>query len=275
MSSKVAPVIAFLGAGNMASAMISGLIAEGTPPSQLRASDPSEAALSRLEAMGLSQLSTSPDKLFEDADLVVAAVKPQVIPAALTSIKDQLGPRTALLSIAAGIPISSLQSLLGEDVAIIRCMPNTPAMIGLGASALYASDSVSAARRELAEKVTNAAGNTVWVSREELLDAVTAVSGSGPAYFFALIEAIARTGMELGLEEEVAMALTVQTALGAASLAAQANEPVATLRENVTSPGGTTEQALQSLQANDFDAVVAEAVRQCAARAKALGEEFG
>ena len=275
MSSEVAPVITFLGAGNMSSAMISGLIAEGISPSQLRASDPSETALSHLEVMGLSQLSTLPDRLFEDADLVVAAVKPQVIPAALTSIKDQLGPRTALLSIAAGIPISSLQSLLGEDVAIIRCMPNTPAMIGLGASALYASDSVSAARRELAEKVTNAAGDTVWVSREELLDAVTAVSGSGPAYFFALIEAIARTGMELGLEEEVAMALTVQTALGAASLAAQANEPVATLRENVTSPGGTTEQALQSLQANDFEAVVSEAIRQCAARAKALGEEFG
>ena len=259
----------------MASAMISGLIAEGTSPSQLRASDPSEAALSRLAAMGLSHLSTSPDKLFEDADLVVAAVKPQVMPAALTAIKDQLGSRTALLSIAAGIPISSLQSQLGEDVAIIRCMPNTPAMIGLGASALYAAEPVSASHRALAERVTNAAGKTVWVNREDLLDAVTAVSGSGPAYFFALIEAIARAGTELGLEEEVALALTVQTALGAASLAAQATEPVATLRENVTSPGGTTEQALQSLKANDFDAVVAEAVRQCAARANALGEEFG
>jgi pyrroline-5-carboxylate reductase len=275
MSSEVAPVIAFLGAGNMASAMISGLIAEGASPSQLRASDPSEAALSRLAAMGLSHLSISPDKLFEDADLVVAAVKPQVMPAALTAIKDQLGSRTALLSIAAGIPISSLQSQLGEDVAIIRCMPNTPAMIGLGASALYAAEPVGASHRALAERVTNAAGKTVWVNREDLLDAVTAVSGSGPAYFFALIEAIARAGTELGLEEEVALALTVQTALGAASLAAQATEPVATLRENVTSPGGTTEQALQSLKANDFDAVVAEAVRQCAARANALGEEFG
>ena len=131
MSSEVTPVIAFLGAGNMASAMISGLIAEGTSPGQLRASDPSEAALSRLAAMGLSHLNTSPDKLFEDADLVVAAVKPQVIPAALTAIKDQLDSRAALLSIAAGIPISSLRSQLGEDVAIIRCMPNTPAMIGL------------------------------------------------------------------------------------------------------------------------------------------------
>ena len=259
----------------MASAMISGLIAEGISPSQLWASDPSEAALSRLEAMGLSRLCTTPDKLFEDADLVVAAVKPQIIPAALTAIKDQLGPRTALLSIAAGIPISSLQSQLGEDVAIIRCMPNTPAMIGLGAECAVRSRLGQRCPSGLAEKVTNAAGKTVWVSREDLLDAVTAVSGSGPAYFFALIEAIARTGTDLGLDEEVAMALTVQTALGAASLAAQATEPVATLRENVTSPGGTTEQALQSLQASDFDAVVAEAVRQCAARAKALGEEFG
>ena len=275
MSSEVAPVIAFLGAGNMASAMISGLIAEGFAPSRLHASDPSTEALSGLEALGLTHLGTSPEGLFERANLVVAAVKPQIIPSALTAIRDQLGPNTALLSIAAGIPISSLQTHAGEDVPIIRCMPNTPAMIGLGASALYAADWVSAAHRELAEKVTNAAGNTVWVGREELLDAVTAVSGSGPAYFFALIEAIACTGVELGLEEEVAMALTVQTALGAASLAAQATEPVATLRENVTSPGGTTEQALQSLQANDFDAVVAEAVRQCAARAKALGEEFG
>ena len=275
MSSEVAPVIAFLGAGNMASAMISGLIAEGFAPSRLHASDPSTEALSGLEALGLTHLGTSPEGLFERANLVVAAVKPQIIPSALTAIRDQLGPNTALLSIAAGIPIRSLQTHAGEDVPIIRCMPNTPAMIGLGASALYAADSVSAVHRELAEKVTNAAGNTVWVSREELLDAVTAVSGSGPAYFFTLIEAIACTGVELGLEEEVAMALTVQTALGAASLAAQATEPVATLRENVTSPGGTTEQALQSLQANDFDAVVAEAVRQCAARAKALGEEFG
>jgi pyrroline-5-carboxylate reductase len=223
----------------------------------------------------LTHLGTSPEGLFERANLVVAAVKPQIIPAAITAIRDQLGPNTALLSIAAGIPISSLQTHAGEDVAIIRCMPNTPAMIGLGASALYAADSVSSTHRNLAEQVTNAAGKTVWVASEDLLDAVTAVSGSGPAYFFALIEAIARAGMELGLEEEVSMALTVQTALGAASLAAQSSEPVATLRENVTSPGGTTEQALQSLQTGEFDAVVAEAVRQCAARAKALGEEFG
>ncbi|MAA85910.1 MAG: pyrroline-5-carboxylate reductase [Halieaceae bacterium] len=271
----MAPHIAFLGAGNMASAMISGLIAEGFSPNQLRASDPSEAALARLQEYGLTRLGTTPDEIFEGADLTVAAVKPQIIPSALASIKGQLGPDSALLSIAAGIPIASLQSHVGPDVSVIRCMPNTPAMIGLGASALFAADTVSASQRSLAEQVTNAAGTTVWVASEALLDAVTAVSGSGPAYFFALIEAIARAGTELGLDEDISMALTIQTALGAAALAQQSGEGVATLRENVTSPGGTTEQALQSLQTSQFDAVVAEAVRQCAARARTLGEEFG
>ena len=145
MSSEVAPVIAFLGAGNMASAMISGLIAEGFAPSRLHASDPSTEALSGLEALGLTHLGTSPEGLFERANLVVAAVKPQIIPSALTAVRDQLGPNTALLSIAAGIPISSLQTHAGEDVPIIRCMPNTPAMIGLGASALSPCSSARAA----------------------------------------------------------------------------------------------------------------------------------
>ena len=275
MSAKMAPHIAFLGAGNMARAMISGLIAEGISPNQVRASAPSEAAVARLQECGLTRLGTTPDEIFEGADLTVAAVKPQIIPRALASIKGQLGPDSALLSIAAGIPIASLQSHVGPDVSVIRCMPNTPAMIGLGASALFAADTVSASQRSLAEQVTNAAGTTVWVASEALLDAVTAVSGSGPAYFFALIEAIARAGTELGLDEDISMALTIQTALGAAALAQQSGEGVATLRENVTSPGGTTEQALQSLQTSQFDAVVAEAVRQCAARARTLGEEFG
>lgn len=259
----------------MASAMISGLIADGFSSSQLRASDPNEAALSRLEALGLSDLCTTPEGLCEDADLVVVAVKPQTIPAALAAVQHQLSANSALLSIAAGVPINVLRTHVGGDIAIIRCMPNTPAMIGLGASALYAADTVGASHRELAECVTSAAGKTVWVASETLLDAVTAVSGSGPAYFFALIEAIARAGTELGLEEEVAMALSIQTALGAASLADQSTEPVARLRENVTSPGGTTAEALQSLESNEFEEIVAKAVRQCAARAKALGEECG
>ena len=269
------PQIAFLGAGNMATAMITGLIVQGFAPAQLRACDPSEDALLRLEAAGLTQLSTSPESLFTDVDLAVLAVKPQVAPDALSSIGHELSAGAALLSIAAGIPISSLRRHVETDVAVIRCMPNTPAMIGLGASALYAGDDVKGEHRALAEQVTNAAGTTVWVASEDLLDAVTAVSGSGPAYFFALIEAIARAGAELGLDEKVAMSLTLQTAMGAAALAQQSGDGVAKLRENVTSPGGTTEQALLSLQSNQFEAIVSEAVRQCAARAAALGKEFG
>ena len=201
--------------GNMATAMITGLIAQGFSPAQLRACDPSEDALARLEAAGLTQLSTSPERLFTDVDLTVLAVKPQVVPDALSSVGHQLSAGAALLSIAAGIPVSSLRRLVAKDVAVIRCMPNTPAMVGLGASALYAGDDVNEDHRALAEQVTNAAGTTVWVASENLLDAVTAVSGSGPAYFFALIEAVARAGTELGLDEKVAMSLTLQTAMGA------------------------------------------------------------
>ena len=259
----------------MANAMVSGLLANGFAPDQLRASDPSEPALSRLQSLGLTRVDVAPTSVFEGADLVVVAVKPQVVPAALAAIKDQLSAESALLSIAAGIPIASLQSHVGSEVGVIRCMPNTPAMIGLGASGLFAPAWVSDAHRALAETVINAVGTTVWVASEALLDAVTAVSGSGPAYFFALIEAIAQAGTALGLDEETAMKLTLQTALGAAALAQQSSEGVATLRQNVTSPGGTTEEALKSLNANQFDAVIAEAVRQCAARASTLGKEFG
>ena len=259
----------------MANAMVSGLLANGFAPEQLRASDPSEAALARLQSLGLTRVDAVPASVFEGADLVVVAVKPQIVPTALAAIRDQLSAKSALLSIAAGIPIASLRSHAGNEVGVIRCMPNTPAMIGLGASALFAPALVSDAHRALAETVTNAVGTTVWVSSEELLDAVTAVSGSGPAYFFALIEAISQAGTALGLDEETAMTLTLQTALGAAALAQQSSEGVATLRQNVTSPGGTTEEALKSLNANQFDTVIAEAVRQCAAKASTLGKEFG
>ena len=274
-SELMASQIAFLGAGNMASAIINGLLATGFSPKQLRATDPSEKALETLRTAGLEQLSASPEQLCEGADLIVAAVKPQIMSAALAPLKDKLGPNTALLSIAAGIPIASLQRDIGDTTPIIRCMPNTPAMIGKGASALYASEQVTDSQRQLAEAVTNAVGMTVWVAEESLLDAVTAVSGSGPAYFFALIEAVTHAGTQLGLAPETALALTVQTAIGAAELAQRSDLPIATLRENVTSPGGTTEEALRALTEAQFDAVVTDAVKRCANRAKTLGEEFG
>ena len=267
--------IAFLGAGNMASAIINGLLATGFPPQQLRATDPSEKALETLRAAGLEQLSTSADHLCEGADLIVAAVKPQIMSAALAPLKNRLSQDTALLSIAAGVPIASLQRDIGDATPVIRCMPNTPAMIGKGASALYASKQVTERQRQLAEAVTDSVGMTVWLAEETLLDAVTAVSGSGPAYFFALIEAVSRAGTQLGLTPETALALTLQTAIGAAELAQRSNLPVATLKDNVTSPGGTTEEALMALKEAQFDAVVTAAMQRCARRAKTLGEEFG
>lgn len=267
--------IAFLGAGNMASAMINGLLNTGFSPQQLRAADPSEEALQGLRALGLEQLDTSPEHLFDGADLIVAAVKPQIMSAALSPLKNRLGPDTALLSIAAGIPIASLQRYIGDATPVIRCMPNTPAMVSRGASALYASTAATESQRNLAAAVTDSVGITFWVAEEALLDAVTAVSGSGPAYFFALIEAVSEAGAQLGLEPETALALTLQTAMGAAELAQRSAVPVATLRENVTSPGGTTEQALLALEAGQFNAVVSAAVHRCAERARTLGEEFG
>ena len=267
--------IAFLGAGNMARAIILGLLNTGFSPQQLRAADPSEQALEGLRSIGLTQLSASPAQFNDGVDLIVAAVKPQVMAEALSPLKNRLDPNTALLSIAAGIPVASLQRYIGGSTPVIRCMPNTPAMVGKGASGLYASELVTETQRNLAQAVTDSVGMTFWVTEESLLDAVTAVSGSGPAYFFSLIEAVSQTGAQLGLEPEISMALTLQTAIGAAALAQASNVPVATLRENVTSPGGTTEQALLALKAGQFDGVVSEAVRRCAARAKTLGEEFG
>lgn len=267
--------IAFLGAGNMASAMINGLLKTGFSPQQLRAADPNEKALEGLRALGIMQLSTSPEHVCDGAALIVAAVKPQIMSEALSPLKNRLDPDTALLSIAAGISIASLQRHIGDSTPVIRCMPNTPAMVGRGASALYASTSATETQRQLATAVTDSVGLTFWVSEEVLLDAVTAVSGSGPAYFFALIEAVAQAGVQLGLEPETALALTLQTALGAAELAHRSDVDVATLRENVTSPGGTTEQALLALKAGQFDAIVSGAVRRCAERAQTLGEEYG
>lgn len=269
------PQIAFIGAGNMARAMISGLLARGFSSDQLRASDPSEAARNAISAMGVPQVSADPRVCLTGAHLAVLAVKPQVAAEALGEMATALEDQTALLSIAAGITTETLAKHVPAHTPIIRCMPNTPAMVGKGATALYAPDSVSKAHRDLAQQVTEAVGLAIWVKAEELLDAVTAISGSGPAYFFALLEATIEAGVDLGLEREQASALALQTALGAAELARQSEHSVSELRRQVTSPGGTTEAALQALSEGDFSALVATAMASAAARAKALAKEFG
>ena len=269
------PQIAFIGAGNMARAMISGLLARGFSSDQLRASDPSQGARDAITALGVSQVSADPRACLTGANLAVLAVKPQVAPEALNEIAPALEGQTALLSIAAGITTETLANHVPVNTPIIRCMPNTPAMVGKGATALYAPDSVSQNHRDLAQQVTEAVGLAIWVKAETLLDAVTAVSGSGPAYFFALLEAMIDAGIHLGLDSDQASALALQTALGAAELAQHSEHSVSDLRRQVTSPGGTTEAALEALSEGDFSKLVATAMARCAARAEALGKEFG
>lgn len=265
--------IAFIGAGNMATSLISGLIASGRSPASIAASDPAADQLARLSERGVSTCAGN-DEAIAGATVVVLAVKPQVLGAVLTDL-DALAAGQLIVSIVAGVPISSLQAWTDPAQPIVRCMPNTPALLGAGITALFANDAASADHRAQAEAVLAAAGRTLWVDSEALLDAVTAVSGSGPAYFFYLMEAMIEAGQQLGLDLETASALTIETAYGAALMAREGRVQPAQLRANVTSPGGTTERALSVLEAAGSRGIINAAVTGAAQRAAELGAEFG
>jgi len=265
--------IAFIGAGNMATSLISGLLADGYPAGAICASDPAVSQRERLASLGI--------EVFDDntlacaqATVVVLAVKPQVLGQVLSTIEG-LEPDQLIVSIAAGVGVASLLGWTSAEQAIVRCMPNTPALLGAGVTALYANDNVSPAQQQLAEKILNAAGRTLLVTSEADLDAVTAVSGSGPAYFFYLMEAMIEAGTQLGLDAATATTLTLETAYGAALMARQGEDDPATLRQNVTSPGGTTERALSILDAAGTRNAVHKALAGAAQRSKELAEEFG
>ena len=265
--------IAFIGAGNMASSLINGLIASGRQPANISASDPAADQLDKLHALGVVTCATNDDAV-RGAELVVLAVKPQVLQAVLADLTE-LGCNQLIVSIAAGVPISSLQSWTRPDQAIVRCMPNTPALLGAGITALFANEQATDDQRALAEAVLAAAGKTLWVQAEALLDAVTAVSGSGPAYFFYLMEAMIEAGVALGLDERTAKTLTIETAYGAALMAREGTAPPARLRANVTSPGGTTERALSILEAADSRGIINAALAGAAERSRELAAESG
>ena len=237
--------IAFIGGGNMASSLIGGLIKQGFAAADLIACDPLEQSRKRLAGDFGITTSASNDCAAE-AEVVVLAVKPQIMKSVATDLAGALGHRPLVISIAAGISVAALQRWLGKDIALVRCMPNTPALLQKGAAGLYASDAVNDQQRSQAEAIISAVGTVNWFDREEDLDRVTALSGSGPAYFFLVMEAMENAGVELGLEREVARQLTIQTALGAAAMAAQGDAEPAELRARVTSPGGTTEAAINS-----------------------------
>ncbi len=253
--------IGFIGGGNMASSLMSGLIASGHPSDQLWVSDINADTLSNLAATLNVHTSTSNDEVINAVEVVVLAVKPQMLAevaknaAALVQKKKSL-----IVSIAAGINQNSLSQWLGTDTAIVRCMPNTPALVLTGATALHANRNVNAKQRNLAETILRSVGIALWVDNESELDAVTAVSGSGPAYYFLLMEAMEKTALELGLSAETARLLIQQTALGAAKIALESAESPEQLRKRVTSPGGTTQQAIDTFTQGGFTELVSKAL---------------
>jgi pyrroline-5-carboxylate reductase len=273
-SRQPSPRIIFVGAGNMASALIGGLIARGTAPASLQAIDPSASQREALGArFGIATHAASGDPVGQ-ADVIVMAVKPQQMHEAVEALAPQIATQL-IISVAAGVRATDLSRWLGGYSRIVRTMPNTPALIGLGATGLAMLAGGTDADRKLAESIMQAVGQTVWVDDESQLDAVTALSGSGPAYVFRFIESMIAAGTGLGLSPEQSRQLALQTVSGAAQLACASSEPVALLRERVTSKGGTTAAALSVFEARGLDAVVAQAMGAARDRSAELGDEFG
>ena len=268
--------ITFIGGGNMAGAIYGGLLDNGFNPDQISIVDPSEGAQQQAKSTGITRVySTAPEAI--EADLIVLAVKPQIASPVLASLQGKLSASTTVLSIIAGIDSESLAKMLGlaNTSTIIRCMPNTPALVSEGMTALLSNSQCSERGKMLAEQVMSAVGKTLWVSEESDLDTVTAISGSGPAYFFLFMESLTEAAIRLGMPAQEARLLAVQTAVGSAKLAAVSDDKLSQLRNNVTSPGGTTEQAVLSFEQAGLRAIIDDAVLSARKRSIELSEEFG
>lgn len=266
--------IAFIGAGNMARSLISGLLASGHPASALAAADPADEQRALIQALGVHSAADN-SAMVAAADVIVLAVKPQILAKVVASLN--LSPIQLVISIAAGVTMDSISTLLGAQQPLVRCMPNTPALLQQGITGLCANPAVSQEQRQQAEQLLSAAGATLWFDEEADLDAVTAVSGSGPAYFFYLMEAMIDAGERLGLNRKIATQLTLATAKGAAAMAEQGvtqGQTPAVLRNNVTSPGGTTERALSIMDEHNTQAHLGDAIAGAALRAQELAAEL-
>ncbi|MDZ7751931.1 MAG: pyrroline-5-carboxylate reductase [Gammaproteobacteria bacterium] len=266
--------ICFIGGGNMATSLIGGLIASGRPAADITVAEPEAGRRQALnERFGVHAVA---DNTAVAADAMVLAVKPQVLGAVCRQIGPGLAERAPLfISIAAGIRVDSIARWLGFDAAIIRAMPNTPALLGCGASGLFANRHVTSAQQDQGESILRAVGLTQWVTEESQMDAVTAVSGSGPAYFLMLMEAMAEAGVDMGLPPATARLLVMETAFGAAKMAMESDETPAELRARVTSPGGTTEAAIRHFEEGGLRRLVGEALERARARAVTLADEQG
>lgn len=262
----------------MAGALIEGLLGQGCPASSLHVIDVHQPTLEKWQARSISALA-APDAVLEVHDVWVLAVKPQQLSDVVRAARPFLQPGTLVISIAAGIALSSLCQWLGQDGRVwpdvIRAMPNTPALVGQGITGLAAAPTVSAAKRDLTAQILSSVGEVVWVRDDDQVDAVTALSGSGPAYVFRFIEGLIEGGRALGLSDEQARCLAIATVSGAASLASQSQEPVSILRERVTSKGGTTAAALDVMASGQFFETVVAAMLAAHKRAGELSAEFG
>ncbi len=266
--------IAFIGGGNMATSLIGGLLADHVSPARLCVADRDPAQRERLAAQFGVRTSEDNATCAEDADVIVLAVKPQVLHGVCEGLADSVRRnRPLVISVAAGVRTDSLRRWLGGgDIAIVRAMPNTPALLQSGATGLFAGAGVSEEQRDLAEAILRATGLTLWVDDEAQMDIVTALSGSGPAYFFRIMEGLEKAAIAQGLPAQAARLLTLQTALGAARMAMESREAIATLRERVTSPGGTTEQGLLALEDADIDALLGQVLKAARDRSAALAK---
>lgn len=268
--------IVFIGGGNMTTSLISGLRNAGWSGKAITVVDHNTDKCERLsQQYGVNAVERAETSNLAAADAVVLAVKPQVMADTARALSPLLGEaRPLMLSIAAGIPLAALRQWLGEDFAYVRCMPNTPSLLGVGATGLYADAATTAEQRQLADDIMATAGISAWVDDESLIDAVIATSGSGPAYFFAFMEAMIAGARELGLDQTTARELVLQTALGAARMATESGDDPATLRARVTSKGGTTAAALNHFETGDLDRLVAGAMRAASDRAAQLARDL-
>ncbi len=268
--------IGFIGGGNMASSLIKGLIASGHSAAQIWVADINQDLLQNLADSLNINITQNNSALINEVDVVVLAVKPQVLRDVAEQAAESLQKNNSLVvSIAAGINQQSLSRWVGEDVAIVRCMPNTPALVATSATALHANNNVDEKQRDLAENILRAVGISLWVDDENELDAVTAVSGSGPAYYFLLMESMEKAALELGLSQKTARLLIQQTALGAAKIALESDESPEQLRNRVTSPNGTTQKAIETFEAGDFTQLVSKALHAAKARSEEMSQQLG
>jgi len=268
-------VIGFIGAGNMAYALIKGLLNNGFDANQINISDPNEELLQSRESELEVTTYSDNTSLLSNSDIIFFAVKPQVLSSVCLELKGVVKSKHLFVSIVAGIRSSDINRWLGGNFALIRTMPNTPALFQSGVTGLFANEVVDNEQKSLVESILSSVGECFWVNEEKLIDAITAISGSGPAYFFLLMESMKQAGMALGLDEETANSLSIQTAYGASLMANKTGKDSRTLRTEVTSPNGTTQSAIESFQDQNFEGIVANATRAAYDRARELSNELG